>query len=107
MFEVEYLWNGWVKKDGVNANYAIGLILYIPIDFAFSTRLSSFRFFNKTDLELYCFEQPYAKIATGCSLLQVVNNVTRHFFERSCIVCRRNDKKMGPTNSVHAIAYRV
>ena len=20
VFEVEYLWNGWVKKDGVNAN---------------------------------------------------------------------------------------
>ena len=20
MFEVEYLWNGWVKKDGVNVN---------------------------------------------------------------------------------------
>ena len=27
MFEVEYLWNGWVKKDQINANlsYAIGL----------------------------------------------------------------------------------
>ena len=23
-FEVEYLWNGWVKKDGVNANQVLG-----------------------------------------------------------------------------------
>ena len=23
MFEVEYLWNGWVKKDGVNANQVL------------------------------------------------------------------------------------
>ena len=42
MFEVEYLWNGWVKKNGVNAN----LVYYhspnfnYPIDFAFSPRLN-------------------------------------------------------------------
>ena len=43
MFEVEYLCNGRVKKDGVNANlaFAIGLTLDTPIDFAFSPRLSS------------------------------------------------------------------
>ena len=42
MFEVEYLWNGWIKKDGVDAN----LIQYCPylsyqIDFAFSPRLTT------------------------------------------------------------------
>ena len=35
MFEVEYLYNGWVKKDDT-----IGLTFDIPIDFAFSPRLS-------------------------------------------------------------------
>ena len=41
MFEVEYLWNHWLRKDKVNAN----LIEYNchnlrnPIDFAFSTTL--------------------------------------------------------------------
>ena len=23
VFEVEYLWNGWVKKDGINANLVL------------------------------------------------------------------------------------
>ena len=34
MFEVKYLWNSWVKNDGVNANLiqdAIGLTLDAPI----------------------------------------------------------------------------
>ena len=32
MFEVEYPWNAWVKKEGVNANlvYATGLTLDTP-----------------------------------------------------------------------------
>ena len=43
MFEVDNLGNGWVKKDGVNANLvicAIGLTLATAIDFAFSPYLS-------------------------------------------------------------------
>ena len=43
MFEVEYLKNGWVKKDGVNTNlvlYAIGLPLDTLIDLVFSPRLT-------------------------------------------------------------------
>ena len=42
MFEVEYLWNGWVKKDGVNANlvqYDLPNFKY-PIGFVFSPRLN-------------------------------------------------------------------
>ena len=41
MFEVGYLWNGLVKKDGVNANlfYTIALTLDSIIDIAFSPRL--------------------------------------------------------------------
>ena len=41
MFEVEYRWNGWVKKNGVNATliYTIALALVTPIDFAFSPLL--------------------------------------------------------------------
>ena len=27
MFEVEYLWNGWVKKNGVNANPILFIVL--------------------------------------------------------------------------------
>ena len=41
VFKVEYLWNDWVKKDGVNANlvkYGSPKFKY-PIDFAFSPRL--------------------------------------------------------------------
>ena len=38
MFEVEYLWNGWVKKDEVNVNAV--LCLYISINFACSPRLT-------------------------------------------------------------------
>ena len=30
MFGIEYLWNGWVKRDGVNANLNFGN----PTDFA-------------------------------------------------------------------------
>ena len=37
VFEVEYLWDG-CQKNVVNANYAIGLTLNIPIYFAFSPR---------------------------------------------------------------------
>ena len=25
MFEVEYLWNGWVKKDGINPNLILAI----------------------------------------------------------------------------------
>ena len=39
MFEVEYFWNGWAKKDEVNANLIQYDTLDIPIDFAFSSRL--------------------------------------------------------------------
>ena len=41
VFKAEYLWNGWIKKDGVNANlaFAICLTLDTTIDFAFSSRL--------------------------------------------------------------------
>ena len=44
MFEVEYLWNGWPKKDEVNANsiLAVAITLDIPIDFAFSPRLNHY-----------------------------------------------------------------
>ena len=33
MFKVEYLWNSWVKKDGINANLilCIGLTLDTPL----------------------------------------------------------------------------
>ena len=42
MFEVEYLWTGWVKKDGVNANLVLcdWPNFRYPIDFAFSPHLS-------------------------------------------------------------------
>ena len=42
MIEVEYLCNGWVKKDGVNANLVqyIGLTLDTALVFAFSPLLS-------------------------------------------------------------------
>ena len=44
VFEVEYLCNGWLKNNTVNANlvnYATSLTLDIPIfNFAFSPRLS-------------------------------------------------------------------
>ena len=42
--EVDYLWNGWVKRDGVNANlsFATGLTLDTPIDFAVSFRVNIF-----------------------------------------------------------------
>ena len=41
VFEVEYLWNGWVKKDRVNAIKSNMIELtFIPIDFAFSSCLS-------------------------------------------------------------------
>ena len=42
MFEVEYLCNGYVKKNGVNANLVLcdWLTLDTSIDFAFSPRLS-------------------------------------------------------------------
>ena len=40
VFEVEYLWNGWVKKDGINDNnliqYDYPLFRYTTIEFAFS-----------------------------------------------------------------------
>ena len=42
MFEIEYLWNGWFKKKGVNAK----LIQYnfpnskCTVDFTFSARLN-------------------------------------------------------------------
>ena len=41
VFEVEYLWNGWVKKDGVNANPVLCDLpnFKYSIDFAFSPRL--------------------------------------------------------------------
>ena len=41
MCKIEYLWNGWVKKDRVNATLALCdyLTLNNPIDFAFSPRL--------------------------------------------------------------------
>ena len=46
MFEVEYLWNSWVKKNGVNANLIrlITLTLDIPIDFACSPHLNTINF---------------------------------------------------------------
>ena len=42
VFEVEYLCNGWVKNNGVNANlvYTIRPTLHTPINFALSPRLS-------------------------------------------------------------------
>ena len=42
MFEVEYLRNGWVKKDGINANLVQRNLhnFKYPFDFAFSPRLS-------------------------------------------------------------------
>ena len=43
MFEVEYRWNAWVKKDGVNANDLVlcdWLTLDTHIDFACSLCLS-------------------------------------------------------------------
>ena len=42
MFEVEYPWNGWIKKDGLSADLinTIVLTLYSPIDFALSPRLN-------------------------------------------------------------------
>ena len=41
-FEVEHLWNGWVKKDKVkHQSNAIGLTLDTPIDFAFSPCLTT------------------------------------------------------------------
>ena len=42
MFEVEYLWNGQVKNDGVNASLVLcdWLNFRYPIDFTFSPRLS-------------------------------------------------------------------
>ena len=41
MFEIEYLWKGWVKKDGVNANLVLCDMPNVKyfIDFAFSLRL--------------------------------------------------------------------
>ena len=38
MFKVQYRWNSWVKKDGLNVNLVLSdwLNLYTPIDFAFS-----------------------------------------------------------------------
>ena len=29
----------------------------------------------------------------------------RHFFDRGCVACMRNDAEMGPGNSLHALAY--
>ena len=42
VFEVEYLWNGSVKKNGVNANVVVydSPNLKYHIDFAFCLRLS-------------------------------------------------------------------
>ena len=42
MFEVRYLWNGWVKKDGVNVSLVLHdwPTLITLIDFAFSPWLS-------------------------------------------------------------------
>ena len=42
MFEVKYLWNRQVKKDGVNANLILCYLpnFTYPIDFAFSPRLN-------------------------------------------------------------------
>ena len=49
MFEVEYLCNGWVKKNRVNVilvySNTIGLTLDTPIDFAFSPHLTSILLF--------------------------------------------------------------
>ena len=42
VLEVEYLWNGWVKKDEVNATFVLcnwPNFIDTPIDFAFSPRL--------------------------------------------------------------------
>ena len=52
MFEIEYLWNSWVEKDGVNVNLVlwIGLTLDILIEFAFSLCLSNI--FNATRVYL-------------------------------------------------------
>ena len=46
MFEIQYLQNGWVKKDGVYANLVQYdcLTLDTPIDFAFSPRLNEKRY---------------------------------------------------------------
>ena len=49
VFEVEYLWNGWVEKDRVNANkpYTIAPTLDTSINFAFGPRL------RKTKIRFY------------------------------------------------------
>ena len=55
MFEVEYLCNGWGKKDKVNVNLLVlcdWTNFRYPIDFAFSPRLSynmHYRFQNKLE----------------------------------------------------------
>ena len=49
MFEVAYLCNGWVKKDGVKA---IGPTLVNPIDFAFSPRLTEKQKQRKSKLKV-------------------------------------------------------
>ena len=39
MFEVEYLWKGWAKKDGLNPNLELNMTALTSdphIDFAFS-----------------------------------------------------------------------
>ena len=43
VFEVEYLWNGWIKMNKINANLALyewPTLLDTPIDFAFSPHLT-------------------------------------------------------------------
>ena len=55
MFELEYLYNGWVKKDGVKINLVLcdwPNFLDTPIDFAFRPRLS----FILVQLRVYRYE---------------------------------------------------
>ena len=49
VFKVEYLRNGWVKKDGVRANVVLcdWPNFRYPIDFAFSPRLSPAAFLHR------------------------------------------------------------
>ena len=41
VFEVQYLWNGWVKKDGATLMHYDWLDFRYPVDFAFRRRLTT------------------------------------------------------------------
>ena len=66
VFKAEYLWNGKVKKDGVNTNLmccnTTGLILDAYIDFAFS-HLNLFESFKIVQSQL-----PFTETNTTCTV---------------------------------------